>query len=87
MADESRARISAWRRAQGPAETESRRQAALRSAPATRAGMRAKMDRKARAAGFGSMTEAIEATRGLTVRAVAARLGVAQDTVIRWRRL
>ncbi|MER7847421.1 MucR family transcriptional regulator [Kitasatospora sp. NPDC096077] len=68
-----------------PAVRAARRSAALRTVQAAQQARRDALEATARAAGFASMTEAIEATRDLPSRAAAARIGVGASTVKRWR--
>ncbi|SDT83444.1 ROS/MUCR transcriptional regulator protein [Streptomyces sp. TLI_053] len=69
-----------------PAVRAARRSAALRTVPAAQQARRDALEATARAAGFASMTEAIEATRDMPSRAAAARIGVGASTVKRRRR-
>ncbi len=65
------------------------REARRRSTPianaAAVAAKRARLDRIARTAGYESLVDAIEQTRGLSVRAAAERIGIGETTVKRWR--
>lgn len=58
---------------------------ARRTLPAANEARRTAMEARARAAGFSSMLDAIGATRGMTVRSAAERIGVGVTTVKRWR--
>ncbi|MFF4699898.1 MucR family transcriptional regulator [Streptomyces chattanoogensis] len=69
-----------------PAVRTARRAGALRTLPAAQAARREAMEAKAHAAGYPSMAVAIDATRAMTVRAAAHRIGVGESTVKRWRR-
>lgn len=69
-----------------PAVREARRRGTPIANAAAVAAKRARLDGIARAAGFESMTDAIEQTRDLSSRAAAARIGVGASTVKRWRR-
>ncbi|MGA5823553.1 MucR family transcriptional regulator [Kitasatospora sp. NPDC094028] len=68
-----------------PAVRAARRNAALRTLPAARQARRSALEATARAAGFASMADAIDATRDMPSRAAAARIGVGASTVKRWR--
>ncbi|MBW1600915.1 MucR family transcriptional regulator [Streptomyces sp. JJ66] len=59
---------------------------ARRNLPAAQKARRDALEAKVREAGFESMADAIHATRHLTSRAAAARMGVGTSTVKRWRR-
>lgn len=86
---EELARLSADARAgtdELPAVRAARRSAALRTLPVARQARQESMEATARAAGFGSMVQAIDATRDLSSRAAAARIGIGATTVKRWRR-
>lgn len=63
-----------------------RRRGAQATQPLTVQARRNLMDATARAAGYASMREAIDATRALSSREAAARIGVGASTVKRWRR-
>ncbi|MFE4397918.1 MULTISPECIES: MucR family transcriptional regulator [Streptomycetaceae] len=69
-----------------PAVRAARRAAALRTLPAARQARRNTLEATARTAGFASMADAIAATRDLSSRAAAERIGVGASTVKRWRR-
>ncbi|MGK4909675.1 MucR family transcriptional regulator [Streptomyces albus] len=59
---------------------------ARRTLPAAQQARREALEAKARAAGFESMAAAIDATRNMSSRAAATRIGVSPSTVKRWRR-
>ncbi|MGW0984260.1 MucR family transcriptional regulator [Streptomyces xiamenensis] len=69
-----------------PAVRAARRAGALRTIPAAQQARREALEERARGAGYGSMAEAIAATRGLSAGAAAERIGVGVTTVKRWRR-
>ncbi|MFE1361298.1 MucR family transcriptional regulator [Streptomyces harbinensis] len=69
-----------------PAVRAARRAGALRNLPAAQQARREVLEERARAAGYGSMAEAIAATRDVSARAAAERIGVGSSTVKRWRR-
>lgn len=82
-----------WRSAEARAGTDAlaavrtaRRAGALRTLPAAQAARREALEAKARVAGYPSMADAITATRTMTVRAAAERIGVGASTLKRWRR-
>lgn len=62
-----------------------RRRGAQATQPRTVQSRREQMDAVARAADYSSMAAAIEATRDLSSRQAAARIGVGASTVKRWR--
>ncbi|MCO8308788.1 MucR family transcriptional regulator [Streptomyces sp. RKCA744] len=68
-----------------PAVRAARAAGARRSLPAAQQARRNALDAKAVAAGFTSMSAAIDATRHLPSRAAAKRIGVGASTVKRWR--
>lgn len=68
-----------------PAVRAARAAGARRSLPAARQARRAAVEAMAHAAGFESMAAAIDATRHLSSRAAAIRIGIAASTVNRWR--
>ncbi|MFF8747813.1 MucR family transcriptional regulator [Streptomyces californicus] len=69
-----------------PAVRAARAAAARTTLPAARQARRDALEAQARAAGYASVAAAIEATRHLSSRAAAARIGVGASTVKRWRR-
>ncbi|MFJ2193731.1 MucR family transcriptional regulator [Kitasatospora sp. NPDC087861] len=69
-----------------PAVRSARRAGALRTLPAANQARKEALEAVAQAAGFTSMTAAIEATRDLSSRAAARRIGITANTVRRWRR-
>lgn len=85
---EELARLSAAARAGTndlPRVRAARRRGAQATQPRTVQTRREQMDAVARVAGYSSMTDAIEATRDLSSRQAAARIGVGASTVKRWR--
>lgn len=68
-----------------PAVRAARAAGARRTLPAAQQARRNLLEAKAQAAGYGSMAEAVEATRHLPSRAAAARVGVGASTINRWR--
>ncbi|MFE3657295.1 MucR family transcriptional regulator [Streptomyces sp. NPDC059165] len=68
-----------------PAVRAARAAGARRALPAAQRARRDALDAKARAAGFESMAAAVEATRDLSSRAAAGRIGIGASTVKRWR--
>ncbi|MFF8618294.1 MucR family transcriptional regulator [Streptomyces sp. NPDC015350] len=68
-----------------PAVRAARAAGARQSLPAAQQARRAAVEAKAHAAGFESMAAAIHATRHLSSRAAAARIGIGTSTVKRWR--
>ncbi|MEU6664283.1 MucR family transcriptional regulator [Streptomyces sp. NPDC046821] len=69
-----------------PAVQTARAAGARRTLPAAQQARRNALEAKARAAGFDSMTAAIDATRHLPSRTAAQQIGIAASTVNRWRR-
>ncbi len=68
-----------------PAVRAARAAGARRTLPAAQQARRDALEARARTAGFESMAAAIEATRHLSSRAAAMRIGVGASTVKRWR--
>ncbi|WP_331731394.1 MucR family transcriptional regulator [Streptomyces sp. NBC_00073] len=68
-----------------PSVRANRAAAARRSLMYANAALRTALESKARDAGFGSMTDAIEATKTLPISAAAERIGVGVTTIKRWR--
>lgn len=60
--------------------------AGRRTVPAAHQALRDASLAKVRAAGFGSVADAVAGTRSLTISAAARRLAVSESTVKRWRR-
>ncbi|MFJ4418788.1 MucR family transcriptional regulator [Streptomyces sp. NPDC088925] len=69
-----------------PTVRAARAAAARKTLPAAQRARREALEEQARAAGYASVTVAIEATRHLSSRAAAARIGIGASTVKRWRR-
>ncbi|WP_372411984.1 MucR family transcriptional regulator [Streptomyces luteireticuli] len=69
-----------------PAVRAARARGAARTLPLAQAARREQIEQTARAAGYPSMAEAVEATRHLSVGAAATRIGVGSSTIKRWRK-
>ncbi|GAA2419655.1 hypothetical protein GCM10010404_92660 [Nonomuraea africana] len=62
------------------------RRGALQALPAAQAARRARLEAQARAAGFASVRDAVQATAHLPSQAAAERTGMSASTIKRWRR-
>lgn len=69
-----------------PAVRAARAAVARKTLPRAQQARRDAVEQRAHAAGYPSMADAIEATRSMSQRGAAARIGVAAGTVSRWRR-
>lgn len=69
-----------------PTVRAARAAAGRQTLPAAQRARRVALEAQARAAGYASVAAAIEATRHLSSRAAAARIGISASTVKRWRR-
>ena len=69
-----------------PTVRAARAAAARQTLPAAQRARREALEAQARAAGYASVAAAIEATRHLSSRAAATRIGIGASTVKRWRR-
>ncbi|MFE8940929.1 MucR family transcriptional regulator [Streptomyces sp. NPDC007872] len=68
-----------------PAVRAARAAGARKTHPAAQQALRDALEARVRAAGYASVTAAIEATRHLSNRAAATRIGIGASTVSRWR--